>query len=332
MGNAHHTAKGGRRVGWKPVEVRAMRKTNTVLSIHSDRGFRGLPLERVYKHLFDPELFLLAYGKIYRNAGAMTKGFTEETVDGMSLQKIHNMIALLQQERYVWTPVRRVQIPKANGKKRPLGIPTWSDKLVQEALRMLLEPYYERRFSQHSHGFRPEQGCHTALCEIQRQWTGTIWFIEGDIKGCFDNIDREILLEIIQRDIHDGRLIQLIRGLLQAGYMEDWRYHETLGGTPQGGILSPLLSNIYLNEFDRWVEDWLIPTYTRGERRNQSPAYTRIWTRLRAARKIGDSEMITQIKRELRNLPSVDPLDPDFRRLHYVRYADDCAPGHVCSR
>src|SRR5262245_33914816 len=123
MGNAHHTAKGGRRVGWKPVEVRAMRKTNPVLSIHSDRGFRGLPLERVYKHLFDPELFLLAYGKISRNAGAMTKGFTEETVDGMSLQKIHNMIALLRQERYVWTPVRRVQIPTANGKKRPLGIP-----------------------------------------------------------------------------------------------------------------------------------------------------------------------------------------------------------------
>ena len=170
-----------------------MQTTDTVLAIYSERGFRGLPLERVYHRLFDPELMLRAYGKIYRNAGAMTKGSTSETVDGMSLQKIQNIIALLRQERYVWTPVRRVQIPKANGKKRPLGIPTWSDKLVQEALRMLLEPYYERRFSPNSHGFRPEQGCHTALREIQRHWKGTIWFIEGYIKGCLYNIDRDIM-------------------------------------------------------------------------------------------------------------------------------------------
>ena len=163
-----------------------MRTTQTVLDIHSDRGFRGIPLERVYKHLFDPELMLMAYGKIYRNVGAMTKGTTDETVDGMSLQKIQAITDLLRQERYDWTPVRRVQIPKTNGKMRPLGIPTWSDKLVQEALRLLLEPYYERRFSPHSHGFRPEQGCHTALREIQRFWKGTIWFIEGDIKGCLD--------------------------------------------------------------------------------------------------------------------------------------------------
>ena len=300
-----------------------MLDTNTVLTTHGNRGYRGVPLVSVYHHLFNPELMLQAYGKIYRNAGAMTKGSTDETVDGMSSQKIQNIIALLKQERYVWTPVRRVEIPKPNGKKRPLGIPTWSDKLLQEALRTLLEPYYERRFSSHSHGFRPEQGCHTALREIQKKWKGMIWFIEGDIKGCFDNIDHTTLLEILQRDIHDGRLIQLIRGLLEAGYMEDWRYHETLSGTPQGGIISPLLSNIYLNEFDRWVEDWLIPTYTRGEKRKLDPTHMRLSARLRNARKKNDMEMIVQLQRELRDLPTVDPFDHTYRRLRYVRYADD---------
>ena len=164
-----------------------MQKVNALLDIYQKRGAKGLPLERVYRHLFDPELFLRAYGKIYRNDGAMTKGTTEETVDGMTMQRIRGIIALLRTGRYKWTPVRRTEIPKANGKMRPLGIPTWSDKLVQEALRTLLESYYEQRFSTHSHGFRPGRSCHTALREIQEKWTGTIWFIEGDIRGCFDH-------------------------------------------------------------------------------------------------------------------------------------------------
>ena len=100
-----------------------MRSAETVLAAHQDRGSKGLPLERVYKHLFDPELYLTAYGKIYRNAGATTRGSTDETVDGMSLQEVHDIIKLLRQERYRWTPVRRTEIPKANGRKRPLGIP-----------------------------------------------------------------------------------------------------------------------------------------------------------------------------------------------------------------
>jgi group II intron reverse transcriptase/maturase len=216
-----------------------MRKADTILDIHRKRGAERLPLERVYKHLFNPELHLHAYGKIYRNAGAMTQGTTKETVDGMDLQRVHNIIGLLRRERYAWTPVRRTAIPKANGKMRPLGIPTWSDKLLQEVLRMLLEPYYEQRFSNHSHGFRPQRSCHSALQEIRMSWRGTVWFIEGDIKGCFDNIDHQVLLDIILRDIHDGRLIKLIAGLLEAGYMEDWRYYETLSGTPQGGIVTP---------------------------------------------------------------------------------------------
>jgi group II intron reverse transcriptase/maturase len=304
-----------------------MRNTDTVLAIHRDRGSRRLPLERVYKHLFDPELFLRAYGKIYRNTGAMTRGTTRETVDGMDLQKIQNIIDLLRQERYVWKPVRRTEIPKANGKKRPLGIPTWSDKLVQEAVRTLLEPYYEQRFSQSSHGFRPNRGCHTALGEIRKTWKGTKWLIEGDIKGCFDNIDHTIMLDIIRRDIRDGRLVKLIDGLLKAGYMENHEYHDTASGTPQGGIISPLLANIYLDQLDQFVEGILIPAYTWGKQRGRNPEYERVTRELAKARRKNDDMAVVQLRKELRQLHSSDPMDPEYRRLRYTRYADDFLLG-----
>jgi len=306
-----------------------MQTADALLDIYQQRGANGLPLERVYRHLFDPNLFLRAYGKVYRNAGAMTTGATEETVDGMSLQKIHRLIDLLKQERFRWAPVRRVEIPKANGKTRPLGIPTWSDKLVQEVLRVLLEPYYEQKFSARSHGFRPNRGCHSALLEIRKKWTGTVWFIEGDIQGCFDNIDHGVLLEIIRRDIHDGRLVRLVAGLLKAGYMEDWRYYDTLSGTPQGGIVSPLLANIYLNELDKFVEDTLIPAYTRGTGRKANPAYGRCSKWIGKARSRGDFDEVKRLCRERRRLMAVKPVDPSHRRLRYIRYADDFLLGFV---
>lgn len=306
-----------------------MRRADTILSIHQERGSRGLPLERVYKHLFNPELFLRAYGKIYRNFGAMTRGSTAETVDGMDRQRILNIIGFLKTERYDWTPVRRTEIPKANGKMRPLGIPTWSDKLLQEVMRTLLEPYYEQRFSNRSHGFRPNRGCHTALKAIRDTWKGTAWFIEGDIKGCFDNIDHLILLKIIRRDIHDGRFVKLVEGLLKAGYLEDWRYHDTLSGTPQGGIISPLLANIYLDEMDRFVEDTLIPAYTNGKERRDNPVYANLRYRIATARKRGNLDMVKRLVHERRKLMSGDPTNPNYRRLRYVRYADDFLMGFV---
>jgi len=311
------------------MEVCEMQNADILLGVYQQRGAKGLPLERVYRHLFDQELYLKAYGKIYRNFGAMTPGSTKETVDSMSLQKIDSIINLLRTERYRWTPVRRTYIEKANGKKRPLGIPTWSDKLVQEVLRNLLEAYYEQRFSDHSHGFRPNRGCHSALLEVRKKWIGTVWFIEGDIKGCFDNIDHKVLLEIIQRDIHDGRLLNLLDGLLKAGYMEDWRYNETLSGTPQGGIISPLLSNIYLNDLDRFVEDTLTPAYTKGTRRKPNPPYRALMYQLKQARTRDDTDEIRRLKYEMRQLPSIVTNDPGYRRLRYVRYADDFLLGFI---
>ena len=265
-----------------------MQTTDTVLAIHQERGVRGLPLERVYQHLFDPELFLRAYGKIYRNAGAMTKGSTEETVDGMSLQKIHDIIALLRQETI------RVDARSPDGNpqgEREDATARHPDMERQaragspaDAPGAVLRTAVQRPIPMAS---GPNGGATRLSGRSRGQWKGTVWFIEGDIKGCFDNIDHAVLLEIIRRDIHDGRLVQLIGGLLKAGYMEDWRYHDTLSGTPQGGIISPLLANIYLNELDRFVEDTLIPAYTRGETRKANPEYTRSEGSCRTARKTG---------------------------------------------
>lgn len=228
-----------------------MRTAAAVLKIIQERGKRRLPLEDIYRQLYNPTLYLRAYAKLYPNKGAMTPGTTMETVDAMTMAKIYQIIDDLRHERYRWTPVRRVYIAKKNGKLRALGLPSWSDKLLQEVIRQLLQAYYEEQFSDHSHGFRPDRGCHTALCTIKQTWNGTRWFIEGDIKACFDRIDHTVLLSILTEKLHDNRFLRLIRHLLQAGYLEEWQYHQTLSGCPQGGVVSPLLSNIYGRLFGR---------------------------------------------------------------------------------
>jgi retron-type reverse transcriptase len=212
-----------------------MQDAETVLSVLRERGRRGQPLNRLYRQLFNPQLYLLAYGRIYSNQGAMTPAADEETVDGMSLAKIESIIDALRRECYRFKPVRRVHIPKRNGKTRPLGLPSWSDKLVGEVIRLLLEAYYEPQFSDRSHGFRAGRGCHTALGEIAHAWSGTNWFIEGDIADCFGSFDHSVMLETLGEKIHDSRFLRLLRNMLQAGYLEDWKWNATLSGTPQGG-------------------------------------------------------------------------------------------------
>jgi group II intron reverse transcriptase/maturase len=233
----------GKQVSYgKDAKVREMRTADTILNIIQDRGKRQLPLDDVYRQLYNPDMYLRAYARIYKNDGALTQGITSETADGMSQTKIARIIEAIRYERWHWTPVRRVEIPKSNGKMRPLGLPTWSDKILQEAIRSILEAYYEPQFSDHAHGFRSNRGCHTALTEIQHTWMGTKWFIEGDIKGCYDNIDHNILIKILQKNICDNRFLRLIENLLKAGYCEEWTYHPSQSGAPQGGIVSPILS------------------------------------------------------------------------------------------
>ena len=304
-----------------------MRDAETILGIIQERGRQGLPLERVYRQLYNPDLYLRAYGRIYRNDGALTPGSTPETVDAMSMRKIRTIIDLLRHERYRWTPVRRTYIPKKSGKLRPLGLPTWSDKLLQEVLRSILDAYYEPQFNSHSHGFRPRLGCHTALGDISQRWRGVKWFIEGDIAQCFDRLDHSVMLSILGEKLHDNRLLRLIANLLKAGYLEDWQYHATLSGSPQGGVISPILSNIYLDKLDNYIDTVLVPMYHRGDRRKRYPPYMALLRQAANAMKDGRRDEAKRLRQQAQRLPSRDPNDPDFRRLRYVRYADDFLLG-----
>lgn len=301
-----------------------MQNAETVLGVLRDRGSKGLPCNELYRQLFNPQLYLLAYGRIYSNKGAMTPGVTQETADGMSMEKIERIIDAMRHERYRFAPVRRTHIPKRDGKKlRPLGLPTWSDKLVGEVVRLLLEAYYEPIFSDRSHAYRPGRGCHTALREVAETWTGTRWFIEADVSDCFGSLDHDVMVKILAEKIHDNRFLRLIRNMLTAGYLEDWVWHATLSGAPQGGVVSPVLSNIYLHKLDEYVETVLIPQHTQGMHRRRNPEYIRVRNRLAYARKRGDRTKVRELRKQLRCLPAVDPYDPGYRRLRYSRYADD---------
>ncbi|HTQ89708.1 MAG TPA: reverse transcriptase/maturase family protein [Streptosporangiaceae bacterium] len=327
-GNTVRRAKGARRWMFQIREVCEMQDAETVLNVLRERGRRGLPCTELYRQLFNLSLYELAHGRIYANHGAMTPGADGETADGMSQARTMRIIDALRHERYRFRPVKRTWIPKKNGKLRPLGLPSWSDKLVGEVIRLLLEAYYEPQFSGRSHGFRPGRGCHTALREVEDVWSGTTWFIEGDISDCFGSLDHEIMARILAEKIHDNRFLRLIRNMLKAGYLEDWEWNATLSGVPQGGVVSPVLSNIYLDRLDKFAETVLIPEYTRGKIRVANPGYARLTRAISDAWRRGDRRAVRQLRARRRGVPRGDPGDPGYRRLRYIRYADLCRRRH----
>ena len=320
-----------------------MRSPERVLnSLNEHSKDSSYKFERLYRLLFNEELFYVAYQKIASNGGSTTKGSDGRSIDEMSLARIETLIASLKDESYQPHPSRRVHIPKKNGKTRPLGIPAFEDKLVQEVVRMILEAIYEGHFETTSHGFRPKRSCHTALLHIQKTFNGAKWFIEGDIKGFFDNIDHDVLVQILRERISDDRFIRLIRKFLKAGYVEDWTFHNTYSGTPQGGIVSPILANIYLDKLDKYVKEY-IQHFDKGTKRRPGKESNDLANeRKRTVRKLKKVKDGTEkaalvarlkaIEQERAAFPNGDEMDESYRRLKYIRYADDFILGVIGSK
>ena len=320
-----------------------MRSPEQVLKALNKHGkVSDYKFERLYRILYNVEMFYMAYQRIYAKPGNMTPGSDGKTIDQMSTQRISRIIASLKDESYKPNPARRKYIPKKNGKKRPLGIPSFEDKLVQEVVRTILEAIYEEVFEDSSHGFRPNRSCHTALTRIQKTFKSTKWFIEGDIKGFFDNIDHNVLIGILRKRISDERFLRLIRKFLNAGYIENWEYHNTFSGTPQGGIISPILANIYLDCFDKYMEEYT-RNFNKGKERHLTKEYSRLSEQIYKLKaeieSAKDAESAKQLKdkyeklrRERLKVTCRDYMDDTYKRLKYTRYADDFLIGVIGSK
>jgi len=319
---------------------RSPEKVLNSLTEHSEN--LNYKFERLYRILFNEEMYHVAYQRIYANPGNMTPGADGKTIDQMSLTRIEKLIASLKDETYQPQPSKRVYIPKKNGKMRPLGVPAFEDKLVQEVVRMILEAIYEGQFENTSHGFRPNRSCHTAITQVQRTFSGVKWFVEGDIKGFFDNINHNVLINTLKERIFDDRFIRLIRKFLNAGYIENWKFHHSYSGTPQGGIVSPILANIYLDKLDKYMKEY-IEKFDKGKKRKVNEQsfvfdYKRrcILKKLKVVENKNEkSELIKQYKanhKESMSYPYGDEMDVGFKRLKYVRYADDFLIGITGSK
>lgn len=306
-----------------------MRNPIEVLKLLTEKAsVKGYTFERLYRNLYNPDFYLLAYKNIAASPGSMTTGADGLSIDNMSMARINKIIKSLKDQTYQPNPARRTYIAKKNNpaKQRPLGIPSTNDKLVQEIIRMLLEAIYEPTFSNLSHGFRLKRSCHTALSQIKDTFTGVRWMVEGDIKACFDCFDHHVLIDILRRRIKDEAFLSLMWKFLKAGYMEQWEYHKTYSGTPQGSGMSPILANIYLSELDAFMEEYKARFDTEPFKRNASKEYEKIARRYRKAKKNLDTEDHSkEAVREFKSAqklklstPYADVLDADFKRIQYT--------------
>jgi group II intron reverse transcriptase/maturase len=315
---------------------KAIQRLEVIRQLNKKRGWINQDL---YRLLFKPDLYEVAYQRIKSEPGNMTPGTDNETLDGFSRDEINKLIQEMITETYQCKPVRRTFIPKRNGKKRKLGIPSVRDKIVQEVVRMILEAIYDSPhgpyFSDQSHGFRRARSTHTALQQIQTEWSGMTWLVEGDVQNCFDDIDHEKLVKIIREKIQDERFIALLWKILKAGYMDmkNGERGDSLAGTPQGGIVSPILANIYLDKLDKFV-DGLRSELDKGKHRKHNNAYKRLQDQRLYLAKKGEtkSARFEWLGKEMRKLPSMDVNDPDFVRIKYIRYADDWIIGVIGSK
>lgn len=326
-----------------------MRNPNNVLKSLSEKSQeKSYKYQRIYRNLYNPEFYLLAYQNIYANKGSMTPGVDGTTIDGISMARINRIIATLRNQSYQPKPARREYIKKKTGnKKRPLGISSADDKLVQEVVRMILESIYEGSFSEKSHGFRPNKSCHSALIQVRKTFTGAKWFVEGDIATCFDSFDHSVLIRILRKRIEDEAFLNLIWKFLKAGYMEQWTYNKTYFGIPQGSGCSPILANIYLNELDEFMQELKEKfdrgncnkrkaTYeyesVRGKAKRLKKKYAKDWKEVSEEERQRRAKEVKALRDIYTKLPRYKARDEDFKKIQYTRYCDDFLIGIIGSK
>ncbi|SFB96388.1 Type II intron maturase [Bacillus sp. OV322] len=317
-----------------------MRNPRVVLaSLAGKSSSENYKYDRLYRNLYNPEFFCLAYQHLYGKPVEMMEGVNNDTADGMSLEKINNLIERLKDQSYQPAPIGKADLPKRDGSNRP-GIPSVEDQLVQEAVRMIQESIYEGKFEDTSHGFRPNKSCHTAIMQIQQRFSGVRWFVKGNIGNLFDNIDRHTLISLLRKSIEDEKFINLIWKFLKAGYMKDWKWRKCHGGAPEGSIIGPILSNIYFHELDKYMKEYKV-NFDKGKMRGHSSEYVNAAARIRhyqdkisAAGKETEKGMeylqkLKKLETKLKNTPSKNQMDKNFRRLFYTRHAGDFIVGII---
>lgn len=292
-------------------------------------------LDISYKDMFDKEQYKKAYDQLKSKPGNRTPGVDKETIDGISNDWIDKTIKSLKDRSFKFKPSKRVYIPKpGKATKRPIGIPSPRDKIIQKVICNILEKEYEEKiFIDRSHGFRPGRSCHTALREV-RKWVGITWVIEGDIKGFFDNIDHHKLASILSTNIRDKNIIDLYWKLVNAGYVEKEVTHTPEVGVPQGGIISPLLSNIYLTVLDRYIEklkleynEEVISIPTK-EYLIAAEHYRKSKVKYSRDKSLENKEALIKSRKSMMKIPSVERIGT---KIYYVRYADDWIIGIIGS-
>ena len=285
----------------------------------------------LYRILYSTDIYYIAYNSIRTNDGAETAGSDGTSLHGFCEEWIEDIIKALRDESYQPNPSRITYIPKKNGKMRKLAFPNGKDKLVQECIRLILDCIYEPSFSNLSHGFRPGRSIHSAIAQVET-FRGVVWIIEGDISACFDEVDHRVLESILRERISDERFIRLINKLLKAGYLDtDFHFQHTDSGTGQGSVCSPILANIYLDKLDRYMEQ-VIERDNLGKYRKQNPEYTKARRKLKKAKASGDTGVVKSAVKKLKSTPSTDVMDSGFRRVRYVRYADDFVIGTISDK
>lgn len=321
-----------------------MRNPETILNnLVKSADKKDYKFQRLYRNLFNKEFYIVAYTRLAHKGSNFTKGISDIAIDRFSLKRVDELIGQMRTEKYQPKSARLMHILKSNGKRRRLGISNFNDKLVQEVIKMILEAIYEKTYSQNSHGFRPNRSCHTALVEIKCNFIGSRWFIKGDIHSFVNNMNHHILINLLRKKIEDKRFLRLIWKFLRAGYAEEWVFHKTYSGCPQGGIISPILSNIYLNELDMYVEEYK-SKFDKGKEREKDSEYKNIYNKICTRQKkltklkINDEkyeEMLSEIKdlkKKMHEISEVNQIDKEYRRLYYTRYADDFIIGLIGSK